>query len=332
MVPYHPPASIRAILVPLDGSALAETALDVAIPIARRMKAMVETVTVYESQLPWARLSGAPVPDTRFDAEMRAASQDYVEHSAIRLESLASGLTTRAVFRAGPVAREIATQVSAGHHDLVVMTTHGRSGPSLHWLGSVADRLIRRCTVPILLLPDGHGGAEFPDVIVPLDGARENEGVMDMATTLAGSAATYHLFHVAIPRPFPLPPSIDVLSLQTGGRFPPDLPGALRDAGLRYLDTVAARWRAAGLDVTTEARVHTSAAAAILDYAAELNASLIAMASRGPRAARQLLLGGVSDKVIRGAKAAVLIRAPVLRRRARVTARARQRAAEVLVT
>jgi hypothetical protein len=50
----------------------------------------VETVTVYEAQLPSARLSGAPVADTRFDAEMRAASQDYAEHSATRLESLAS--------------------------------------------------------------------------------------------------------------------------------------------------------------------------------------------------------------------------------------------------
>ena len=313
----------HAILVPLDGSSLSEAALNLAIPIAQRDHATLETITVFEPPTHPARTSGAPVRDPRFEGEMRAALAAYAEDLGRRLPSLAAGVTTSSVFREGPVAQSIADYANERGHDLLVMTTHGRSGPSRLWLGSVADRLARTSAVPILLLTElssvrpPEGDALFHNVILPLDGSAEGARLIDEAVELAGVSAKYHLIHVIVPMPtLPVRSPLDIVPASPPDAMPPDLLGAARDSANRYLEKLARRLRRRAPRVSTHVLIRGSPAQAILEYVQDLAAPLVAMPSRGRGTAARMLLGSVTDKVVRGSTVPVLTRTPVRRRRA----------------
>lgn len=310
---------VRSIVVPLDGSSLAESALPFAIAIARRLGVRtLETVTVHTPQGDPLRASGARVRDTRFDYEMLANARAFASDLQRRLAEHAPDLTIRSTVLEGPVADTLAEHLAHGEHDLVVMTTHGHSGVSRFWLGSVADRLVRHSPVPVLLLRDLSATVPaeitglFSDVLVPVDLNDESEEILADAIALAGADANYRLLHVLVPtRLAPPPPAYDVATAsQLAREFPPDPHGANRDAAQQHLETLAESLRARGLRVSTRVEMHQSPAEGILATATASNVGLIAMASRGRGPAKRLLLGGVTDKVVRGATVPVLVRVP----------------------
>jgi nucleotide-binding universal stress UspA family protein len=310
---------IRSIAVPLDGSSLAGSALPFAISIARRLGVRtLETMTVYTPTGDPLRASGAPVRDTRFDHELLASVRAFAADLERRFSELAPDLAIKATVLEGPVADTLAEHLARGEHDLVVMTTHGHSGISRLWLGSVADRLVRHSPIPVLLLKDlsatvpGEGAPLFSDVLVPVDVNEESEEILSDAIALAGADATYHLLHVVVPpRRVPPPPAYDVVTASQLARgFPPDPHSANRDAAEQHVEALAESLRSRGLRVSTRVEIHQNPAEVILASAADSNVGLIAMASRGRGAARRLLLGGVTDKVVRGATVPVLVRVP----------------------
>ena len=314
---------IRSIAVPLDGSSLAESALPFAIAIARRHGARtLETLTVHTPQIDPIRASGAPVRDTRFDHELLANVRAFASDLERRLGALAPDLTVRSTVLEGPVAETLAEFLARSDHDLVVMTTHGYSGASRFWLGSVADRLVRHSPLPVLLLKDlsaatpAEGAALFSDVLVPIDVREESEEILSDVIALAGEDATYHLLHVVVPMRFvPPPPAYDIVtSSQLAREFPPDPQSTNRDAAMAHLEKLAENLRSRGLRVSTHAEIHQHPAEAILASAAANRAGLIAMASHGRGPAKRLLLGGVTDKVVRGAAVPVLVRVPAATR------------------
>jgi nucleotide-binding universal stress UspA family protein len=166
------------ILVPLDGSAFAERAIETARAIAARLNAGVEFVTVHEPEIAPSRIGGAPVRDPRLDAELRANLHGYLTRIETA-ERARSAFPVTAVFREGAVADEVVAQVTAGGASLVVMTTHGRGGMERLWLGSVADRVIRSATVPVLLVRPANGGATpLERVVVAIAGSDEDERIV----------------------------------------------------------------------------------------------------------------------------------------------------------
>lgn len=134
------------LMVPLDGSERAERALPVARQLASACGATISLVRV----VPWAASSVGfpmtPVFDTeRIEAELADAAGSYLQQAS------ASGETT-AVVRGAP-GEGLTHYVEEHGIDLVVMTSHGRTG-FLRWaLGSVADRLLKAGAAPILLVP-----------------------------------------------------------------------------------------------------------------------------------------------------------------------------------
>lgn len=309
---------IRSILVPADGSSLSECAIPVACAIARRQqRASVEVVSVYAGPLDVLRGPGAPVRDPRYDADLAAGARSYVATLAERLAREAPDLSTCATALEGPPAPTIVTRVREAPHDLVVMTTHGRSGASRLWLGSVADRVVRQCPVPVLLLRDVSAATPserdpmWSDVVVPVDTDGASELLVSEAMALAGAGATLHLLHVVVPlRLLPLPSSFALAAAEAPTQLPADILGASRDAAQQHLSQMADTLRATGLQVRTYVRIHPNPAEAILDLAYEVHARLIAMATHGRHGPGRLLLGSVTDKVIRGATVPVLVRAP----------------------
>lgn len=142
----------KNILVPTDFSPCAEGALRLATDLARTQRAAIRMMHVCElpENLP---------PDTLVEASDRNAKvpiADYATRGAARrLEAIAEPLRrqglsveTRAVV--GRSAEEILRAANELRSDLIVVGTHGRTGLSHLWLGSVAEKLVRLAPVPVL--------------------------------------------------------------------------------------------------------------------------------------------------------------------------------------
>src|SRR5262245_2096096 len=178
------------ILVPLDGSALAERALPAAERLARAIegKLLLVRVNSFQAWLAWA--PGATVsPETYqqlFDDEERFA-REYLDVWAQTLRS--RGLTVDVLVLFGEPASTLLDLVPERDIGLVVMTTHGRTGLARFALGSVADRLVRGSHTPVMLirtLTDTTQSERLQQALVPLDGSGLAEATLDLVAQLAG--------------------------------------------------------------------------------------------------------------------------------------------------
>ena len=299
------------ILIPLDGSPLGERALRVALALARRSQARVELVHV---RAPGASSANAPMYDTRLDEELEQGIRDRISALAERLVR-DERVTATAVFLRGDVARALDEHAAARGVDLIVMTSHGRGGFSRAWLGSVADELIRRATVPLLIVrPDTDDPPEvcepvFRRMLVPLDGSQRAEDVLAHAAALGIPGATeYLLLNVVTPRMAvdPFPGLVTML-----GRT--DLTRRVEEERARaddYLERVANSFREIGATVSAHTVVDERAAPAILEFASERSVDLIVLSTRVRTATERVLVGSVADKIARGASVPILISGP----------------------
>lgn len=140
------------IVVPLDGSELAERALTTAEEFARLLKAPLHLIRVIDiTRLEGRGLSGLAIeyvgPGLLVEAE-EATARAYLDAMVTRLES--QGLTATSDVRYGFASHEIVAIAAVG--DVIVMATHGRSGVKRWFLGSVAEDVIRQAPVPVLLI------------------------------------------------------------------------------------------------------------------------------------------------------------------------------------
>lgn len=304
-----------SMLVPLDGSKFAEQALPAALELARRMGARLHLVRAHEFPLVPAYPEGMIAFDPEWDRAVRGEEEEYLRSVANRC--MEAGVSARTDLLDGPAANALAGYAQEMGVDLIVMTTHGRGGISRAWVGSVADALVRRSSVPVLLLrPRDDGkvveGALAPrHVLIPLDGSRLSTGILDPAIGLgAMSKARYTLLRVGVPVPLPGRP-LGVSGLATA------VPGTTAQAVLEAeeelkagLETLAQPLRARGLEVDTAVVMHTVPAIAILDWAAQNAVDLIALATHGRGGWSRVALGSVADKVMRGTQLPVLLYRP----------------------
>jgi nucleotide-binding universal stress UspA family protein len=137
---------ISTVLVPLDGSALAEAALPVAVDLlAGRRNSALLLLRVVDS--PW------PLPDEACSQHaMARVALEYLDAVVSRLTEF-NGLVRKAVWY-GPPAKCIAEAAEAERPDLIVMSAHGEGGLGRAALGSVAESVLRGTRIPILLVRD----------------------------------------------------------------------------------------------------------------------------------------------------------------------------------
>src|SRR5512132_1853966 len=135
----------KKLLVPLDRSPLAEQAIGQAAAIARASQADIDLALVHQP-FPFNGFADAP-----WSADAWAEEQHYLESIAAELSSGSSVPVTYAALKGEPVEM-ICQRIRDVHADLVVMTSHGRTGLSRSWLGSIADGVLRHSTVPVLML------------------------------------------------------------------------------------------------------------------------------------------------------------------------------------
>jgi nucleotide-binding universal stress UspA family protein len=142
----------KKILVCLDGSALAEAALPHAQSLASEE---AEIVLLRVSVNPAAEFSFSdPAIANNFIQDMEAETLSYMQSARGKLQK--AGCRTSFLIRQGAIAETILQTAAEIKADVIVMSTHGRSGIQRWLLGSVADRIVTHSNVPVLLIRPGN--------------------------------------------------------------------------------------------------------------------------------------------------------------------------------
>ena len=148
----------QKILIPLDGSDLAECSVQHAKAIARYFK--VADVILFLAIEPPSVQSLSALVKSRHDGlrKAREHAQQRAKEYLLRIDKKLNigGIASRAVTVDGKAAEEILDYAETNSIDLIVMSTHGRSGLSRFLFGSVAEKVSRHSRVPVLLIaPEG---------------------------------------------------------------------------------------------------------------------------------------------------------------------------------
>ena len=310
------------ILVPLDGSQLAERALPVAARIARASGARILLVQAVVVPVAYGLTFEGEALQWHLVEDLSKAAQTYLDEIA-QSEQLA-GLPIERVVKVGSAANVILDVAAERGVDLVALTSHGRTGIGRWVLGSVANRIAHDSIAPVLILyargDDGSAEAnpeQLAHILVPLDGSPLAEASLAPARALAlalgepGQAAL-HLMLVVTP----------------SEAAPENMPQALIvDGAKAYLERTAQRLGAesdAGepLTVTWSVVVNRDIAQGILaaaergesiegaEAAAPGRGNLIAMATHGRGGIARWALGSVTDRVLHAAQLPLLIVRP----------------------
>ncbi len=292
------------VIVPLDGSELAETALPMATSLCRRTGAAVHLVHVRGMTPPATEVTDEDQARGYIDGVAERVAGEGVDVSAAILPDEPPQLLLPT-----PSPRSIATSVLAyaGQHeaDVVMMTTHGRGGVSRRWFGSVADAMLRTSTLPVLLVRSAVGGDSQPvaNVLVALAADDAAERSVAAARRIAGVFEPHFTLLRVLLVPFL---SADGLARPTV--VSPADRAAERESAERDLAGHARSFPSTNIEIAI--RVDIEPARGILAFAGEQNVDLIVIGTNSRRGIDRLLLGSVADKVARGADCSVLIVPP----------------------
>ncbi len=142
------PASFRRVLVPLDGSPLAEAVLPFVSNLARPLALEILLVRIIPATMPTAVEGGRRI--INHTERLTAEADAYLRGVADRL--CADGFSVLTAVRTGEAASEIVAGARECQADLIAMSTHGRSGLGRLLFGSAAEAVLRRADVPVLLV------------------------------------------------------------------------------------------------------------------------------------------------------------------------------------
>jgi nucleotide-binding universal stress UspA family protein len=262
---------LSSIVVPIDGSDLSKTALPVGEQLAR---ALGSTLTLLTSG--W----GSTVEELHAALEAEAARFDIPTAISVVPDT----------FPATAIAHAV-----AGTDDAVVMATHGRSGIGKALLGSVAEDLLKATERPVLLL--GPSAAPLPTItggvmVVSTDGGATSAAILPRAARWATA----------------LQMSVRVVAVTKADGEPH---GELtRDELLVLMDGAADVFRAEGLTAEVETLTGSDPAAAIVEFAKHLPATMVAMSTHARTGWDRTALGSVAMKVVHDSPCPVLVQQP----------------------
>jgi nucleotide-binding universal stress UspA family protein len=308
---------LRTLLVPLDGSSLAERAVPVACALAKRTGGAVHLVRAHVP----ITVVGATAEGAIFSQDMLAADDAVRRHARTYVTGVAERAAAAHGVRVTPLCedgspagliQEVADRLLA---DLIVMTTHGAGGFAPDWLGSVADAVIRHSHRPVLTLPENEAHPERPfaprRITVTLDGSERAATILPVARDLAlAYGATLDLVRVVAPY---IPG--DVISHLPTDR--PDPFGIDAEAALakRALDDIARTFTAGGVATTATVRMDLSPTKSLQAHLKETDPDVVAVATQG-RGLSRVFVGSVADKLVRTAGRPVLVLRPTATRMA----------------
>jgi nucleotide-binding universal stress UspA family protein len=286
------------ILVPLDGSSFAESAIPAAVSIAERVGGEIRLLRIR----PHLWSDDAAALERALDQEAWAYLADVTTRTrAVTTAPVSSDM------RLGDVPEEIVAEANAGH-DLIVMTSHGRGGLSRLWLGSVTDACLRATEKPVLVVRPSESSEPAPPfvperVVVPLDGSPVAQTALPFAVALADAFGVPLVLVRSVLAPVP----IDGALFPTGDWVPLD-PHELVEGAKAELERIADGVETSRGRPSVQVDMGRHPAIAIGESAGRRGLVVIAAHAHG--GLHRAVVGSVSDKVVRTAEGPVLVIRP----------------------
>lgn len=289
------------ILVPLDGSELAEVSLPFAEELAGRLGSEVTLVHVIKSvddpQLPMHKSYIQKIIET-----VKRDAKKHLEKpggKTIKIES---------VILVGHPAKEILDYADKEGIGLIIMSTHGRTGIKRWALGSVADKVVRASNQPVALIRCGGACAKLREkgiinkALVSLDGSKRSEAIIpyieELASKLKAEVVLLHLWE----------PDYYTITEERLARMK-----SSKESAEDYIGQMAAKLKQKGIVAKSDFRALDGGTEAeeILKVADEINADIVAMSTHGRSGVGRWAMGSVAEKVIQiGSTPVLLVRTP----------------------
>ncbi|UCB43663.1 MAG: universal stress protein [Dehalococcoidales bacterium] len=301
----------KEILVPLDGSELAEVVLPYAEELAVKLGTGIKLLRVVTLNMYNVYTESIEVA---YSLEQTVASESsaslYLEKVRDRLKE--KGIAVTLDLKRSTAAEGIIDCAAEDEISLVVMATHGHSGVTRWVLGSVANRVIKVIEKPIMLVRAKERHRTAPEqgilkrIVVPLDGSRESEAVIPHVAWLAsGLGAEVVLFQV-------LAGSYHTITTK-GYEYTIDREQQIASAEIPaedYLERIGKQLNENGMTLGLEVKPG-NAAEEIIDFANGIGADMIAMSINKRSSVGHWVFGSVGEKVLhRGNKPLLLVKAP----------------------
>lgn len=278
------------ILVPLDGSELAERVLPAALYLAEAMHGSVTLLTVVAKKpSDDVNLMAQAIQTGEYEADLYLRS--------VKKHFLPSMVPIETAVITGKPDKDIIEYAKENGTNLIIMSTHGRSGITRWSFGRTADKVLRRSPCPTVILRSEHDiePDQFKRVLLPLDGSPLAERVLTPALEMAKSVGV-ELFMIHV---------VEKGSFYGFGHDEAHIDAEI-EAAQTYLDELRDRAIPAGVAVHSHIEVGSSADA-IVDYAEAQEIDLIVVSSRGDSGFNNWMFGSVAEKVMKGAPCAILV-------------------------
>jgi nucleotide-binding universal stress UspA family protein len=283
------------ILVPLDGSGLAEQVLPYACIMAEVYGIPVELLQVHD-------------PDIRTTFWPELPGGNYLQRVSGQLPS---ALRVDLVEQTGKPAEIIADRAKGAPTCLIAMATHGLAGMKRWLLGSVASKVAYATSNPMLFIrpaedQDPAKPIELRTVFVPLDGSGLAEKILPHVRSLARKMK----LEVHLVRVYAMPPGAYVVG---DGVYMPSLAQQrelIQKEAQSYLDDKVQELQAEGLGEVISTALEGDPGGEIIDLACKTSNSLIAISSHGRSGVSRWVLGSVAEKIIHYSRDPVLVIRP----------------------
>jgi len=267
------------ILIPLDGSLLAECVLPHASAIARAFNSRVMLLRALDRNQAAEKAQLFDLLNWQIN---KTGAKMYLEKTSARLQK--SGLRVEVTVLEGLVAESITDFAQSQGMKLIILSSHGRSGLSQWGLSSVTQKIIFSAPTSVLIIRAHQPTASdlderlYTQIMVPLDGSRRAENVLPMVTALARfHQSRIHLVHVVrapeMARQMPLAREDVDLSNRIIARN--------REEAIRYLDQVRLHSPLEGIDVETHLLTGDNAASALHEFADQEHIDLVVLSAHG---------------------------------------------------
>ncbi len=281
------------ILVPLDGSKLAEQVFPMVVELAKTFGSEVVLVEVCEPE----------------ESEYGQACQLYINNEAEQLRKRLTGsaANVKTVVLSGKAAEQILNYAEKNSVSLIAISSHGRSGIAPWSLGGTANKVLQRVGIPLIVvrakeMTDGPAKAGlFNHVLIPLDGSERGATVLPYVTELAKKLkCEVTLLQVVEPgKHVHTIGGLDYIPYKDR-----DINSAKTNAQT-YLDEISSKFIGTKAAVRSEVRVGDSARE-ITRLASETIPSLIAMSSHGHSGFEFWSHGSVTGKILQASKQSLM--------------------------
>jgi nucleotide-binding universal stress UspA family protein len=287
----------------------AERVVPYARTFARGLKLPVELLAVVDVGSLLTSVETARFFDNLVEEESRK-SKAYLERIAERF----AGSRVKRSVEQGSAAEAIIEKAAADESTLIAMTTHGRSGLNRWLLGSVAEKVLRATTNPLLLVrasPEGKGEGEarLESFVVPLDGSELAEHALPIVTEIAKKLRLEVFLFRAYRNPYgPFVSGAGYYAVNAD-----ELMSSVRDEARNYLEEKMAELKKQGIDELSYLLQEGVAADEIVSMGSHIPDSLIVMCSHGRSGMKRWALGSVTETVVRHSRSPVLVLRPTRR-------------------